>query len=545
MLNGKKVVAILPAYNAAKTLKMTVDAMPKNVVDDIILVDDCSRDNTAQVSRSLGLKTFVHPKNLGYGGNQKTCYREASKIGADIVVMVHPDFQYDPVYIPQMVEPIANGECDAVFGSRMMVKENALKGGMPRWKFIANIFLTKIENFVLGMNLTEYHSGFRAYNEKVLSLPLELNSNDFVFDTEIIVQMKIAGLKIQEIPIATRYFPEASMIGFKRSVQYGLNIMAVMVKYLAHKFSVNRVPQLDVLGQNLDVPICFYCKSFRTEVTISGTHGADEIFRSRYVITEANSGIFPNIYKCQECDFYFADRRGLARDIFSYYKNQPLDFNYLHDSAGRGKSFRRVIRVIKTLTPSFPRKLLEIGSGPGIFLAQAEQKGFEVVGVDPSSESCRFARSKFGLNRVFEGDEDIIEKQFPDNYFDVVVALDVIEHVYDPVSFFATINKKLKPGGLFVLTTPIINSLTARILKKKWHALAPSHLNYFTYAFLEHFYKRFGYFLAFQRFYLRYLSVNYLIARLFHSSRFRVPQFLNFTLPINLFDEIEIYIRKK
>lgn len=246
MVNNKKIVVVFPAYNAAKTVKITLDAIPKDIVDDAILVDDASKDNTVEVARKLGLKVFVHPQNRGYGGNQKTCYKEALKLGADIVVMVHPDFQYDPVYIPQMVAPIANGECDAVFGSRMKIPGNALKGGMPYWKFVANIFLTKIENFVLGNNLTEYHSGFRAYNKKVMELPLQLNSDDFVFDTEIIVQMKVAGLKIKEIPISTKYFPEASQISFKRSVEYGFAILGVLKKYLLFRLGVKQYKQFDV-----------------------------------------------------------------------------------------------------------------------------------------------------------------------------------------------------------------------------------------------------------------------------------------------------------
>jgi len=238
MLNKKKIIVVLPAYNAAKTLKITLDAIPKDIVDDVILIDDASRDNTVETAKKLGLKTYVHPQNLGYGGNQKTCYREALKLGADIAVMVHPDFQYDPVFIPEMVTPIAKGECDAVFGSRMKIRQNALRGGMPYWKFISNIFLTKVENFVLGNNLTEYHSGFRAYSKKVMQLPLSLNSDDFVFDTEIIVQIKIANMKIKEIPISTKYFPEASQINFKRSLQYGLAILNVLRKYLLFKYNL-------------------------------------------------------------------------------------------------------------------------------------------------------------------------------------------------------------------------------------------------------------------------------------------------------------------
>lgn len=239
MLNDKKIIAILPAYNAAKTLKMTLDAIPRGIVDDVILVDDASTDKTVEVARKIGIKTFTHPENRGYGGNQKTCYREALKLGADIVVMVHPDFQYNPVFIPELAHPIAVGEYDAVFGSRMLVRKNALQGGMPYWKFIANIFLTKLENVVLGMHLTEYHSGFRAYSKKVLEmLPLDLNSDDFVFDTEIIVQMKIAGFRIKEIPISTRYFPEASMIGLLRSARYGLGILNVLRKYIFYRLGL-------------------------------------------------------------------------------------------------------------------------------------------------------------------------------------------------------------------------------------------------------------------------------------------------------------------
>ncbi len=243
---NKKIIVVLPAYNAEKTLERTVAAIPKDWIDDIIVVDDASRDATVEVARKLGLKTFVHDKNLKYGGNQKTCYREALKLGADIAIMVHPDFQYNPAFISGMLQPIADGDCDAVFGSRMLVKKNALAGGMPYWKFVANIFLTKLENFILRMNLSEYHSGFRAYSKKVMELPLELNSNDFVFDTEIIVQMNLAGMRIKEIPISTHYFPEASMIGFVKSVKYGLEILNVLKKYILFKLHLKNYEQFQI-----------------------------------------------------------------------------------------------------------------------------------------------------------------------------------------------------------------------------------------------------------------------------------------------------------
>lgn len=242
--NNKKVIAVLPAYNAAKTLKETVDAIPKEWIDEIILVDDASSDNTAEVARNLGLHTIVHEKNKGYGGNQKTCYKEALRRGADIVVMIHPDFQYDPYFIPELIRPIAFGKAEISIGSRMMIKQNALKGGMPWWKFIANIGLTAVENIVLGLWLSEYHTGFRAYSRKALEmLPFDENSDDFVFDSEIIVQARIANFRIAQTPIETKYFPEASMIGFRRSVTYGFAILGVLGKYIQFRAGFYSRPQ--------------------------------------------------------------------------------------------------------------------------------------------------------------------------------------------------------------------------------------------------------------------------------------------------------------
>ena len=239
-----KVIAVLPAYNAEKTLRQTLADIPRDTVDDIVLVDDASTDGTAALARSLGLRTVVHPHNRGYGGNQKTCYAEALKLGADVVVMVHPDHQYDPHAIPQLVAPVIGGQCDAVFGSRMIHRGAALSGGMPRWKYYPNIALTVFENWCLGLRLTEYHSGFRAYSARVLqTVPLHLNSDGFVFDTEIIVQLVVHGFRIQEIPIPTRYFKDASSVGFSGSVRYGLDIIRTMGRYGLTRLGISRSPQ--------------------------------------------------------------------------------------------------------------------------------------------------------------------------------------------------------------------------------------------------------------------------------------------------------------
>lgn len=232
--NNIDITAVLPAYNAAKTIKKTVSDIPRDIVNKIILVDDASRDDTVRIAEGLGLEVFVHEKNRGYGGNQKTCYKKAIENGADIVVMVHPDYQYDPKAIPELVKPIIEGRADAVFGSRMM-KGGALQGGMPLWKHNANIMLTALENVIFRTYLTEYHSGFRAYSAKVLkSIRFDLNSDGFIFDTEIIAQILLHNFKIEEVPIRTRYFDEASSIKLCPSILYGLGILKTLLKYMLH-----------------------------------------------------------------------------------------------------------------------------------------------------------------------------------------------------------------------------------------------------------------------------------------------------------------------
>ncbi|MBE0460811.1 MAG: glycosyltransferase family 2 protein [Candidatus Aminicenantes bacterium] len=227
----KKVIVVMPAYNAEKTLERTLNDIPKELVDEIILTDDCSQDNTVEVGKRLGLHVLVHEKNLGYGANQKTCYTEALKREADIIVMIHPDHQYDPKEIPQLITPLLNEECDAVFGSRML-GGRPLEGGMPKWKYLANIFLTAIENAVFYMYLTEYHSGLRAYSRRYLqTVNFQVNSDDFVFDSEIIAQGVIHKMRIKEIPIQTRYFEEASQIGLWKSIIYGISILMTLLKF--------------------------------------------------------------------------------------------------------------------------------------------------------------------------------------------------------------------------------------------------------------------------------------------------------------------------
>jgi glycosyltransferase involved in cell wall biosynthesis len=251
MILGRKLIVIMPAYNAALTLRKTYEELPHEYVDEVILVDDASKDETRALAEELGIKTIIHTENRGYGGNQKTCYREALRHGAGIIVMVHPDYQYSPRLVAAMASMIASGHFDVVLGSRIL-GGMALKEGMPLYKYIANRLLTFIENMALGIKLSEYHTGFRAFTREVLErLPLEENSDDFVFDSEILLQAVYFGFRIGELSCPTRYFKEASSINFSRSVKYGFGVLGSIIKYLAARWGVKESPFLSRIGRRL------------------------------------------------------------------------------------------------------------------------------------------------------------------------------------------------------------------------------------------------------------------------------------------------------
>lgn len=253
MINGQRVIVVLPAYNAAKTLERTVREVPADLVDEFILVDDASTDDTVEHARRLGLTYFVHPRNRGYGGNQKTCYTEALQRGAEIVVMLHPDYQYTPRLIGAMAWLVASGEFDIVLGSRIL-GTGALKGGMPLYKYVANRILTAIENVLLGVKLSEFHTGYRAFSSAVLEeLPLEECSEDFVFDNEILAQAVAFGFRIGEISCPTKYFPEASSINVRRSVVYGLGVLRTAALFRLHRWGLVRARLFNPAGRRLRV----------------------------------------------------------------------------------------------------------------------------------------------------------------------------------------------------------------------------------------------------------------------------------------------------
>jgi glycosyltransferase involved in cell wall biosynthesis len=246
VINGRRIGVVLPAYNAAATLSRTVSELDREVIDVIVLVDDASTDGTVSLARELGLEPIRHERNLGYGGNQKTCYRQALKLGADIIVMVHPDYQYSPLLVPAMASMIAYGEYDMVLGSRILA-QNSVARGMPRYKYVANRFLTFVENIFLQQKLSEYHTGLRAFSSTLLAdLPFDRNSDDFIFDNQIIAQAISVGARIGEVSCPTRYQAESSSINLRRSIKYGLGVLRTSGQYRLRKHGLRRYSYLDI-----------------------------------------------------------------------------------------------------------------------------------------------------------------------------------------------------------------------------------------------------------------------------------------------------------
>ena len=240
MINGKKVMVIMPAYNADKTLIKTYNEIPKEVVDNIILTDDASTDRTVEIAKKLNLKLLIHDKNKGYGANQKTCYKVALEAGADIVIMLHADYQYSPKLIPAIAHLLTTGDYDVVLASKILGK-GALKGGMPLYKYISNRILTFIENILLNQKLSEYHTGYRAYSKEVLeNIPFMKNSDDFIFDNEILAQITFFGYRIAELSCPTKYFSDASSINLRGSIKYGFGVLGTSLKYLLHKYGIRK-----------------------------------------------------------------------------------------------------------------------------------------------------------------------------------------------------------------------------------------------------------------------------------------------------------------
>src|SRR5918996_775506 len=439
----------MPAYRAEDTLAKTVADIPAGAADSVILVDDASPDNTVGLARELGIRVYVHPENRGYGGNQKTCYARALEEGADVVVLLPPDYQYDPKAVPLLVAPILAGHADMTFGSRFAGLSDPLGGGMPMYRFLGNRLTTTLENLMLGSRFTDMHSGMRAYTRDcLLSLPFLRYSDGFSFDSQLLVDAVTGGQRVVEVPIPTRYTQESSSISVARSLEYVAHSLAYCARQAAargrrgHRSPLGSPPPARPRADGPKVARrCVAC-------------GAEE----QVLLYPANvSGDAP--------PSEFRDRYA---DV--------VDEDYLGEEEGRRELFDWVLRMMRSYHVGGDR-LLEIGSNVGLFLHTAGAVGWRARGIEPSKWAVAFGRERFSVDLDQKTLEQLDE---PPASADAIVLLDVFEHVVDPLEALRRVRPLVEDEGLLVLSTVNFSGLHARLRGERWPWLIRPHLHYFT-----------------------------------------------------------------
>lgn len=485
---------VMPAYNAAKTLKVAYKSIPKNAADEIVLVDDYSSDNTIQVAKHLPLTVITHSRNRGYGGNQKTCYNYALENKADIVVMLHPDNQYDPSIINELILPIKEGNADVVFASRFIrnpIEGGPLKGGMPLYKYIANKLLTAIENFWLGTYFSEFHTGYRAYSGKILSkIPYWANSDDFVFDNEIIVQLVMIKAKFHEIAVKTKYFKEASSINFIRSSQYGIGILILLLKYSLYKMKLLNFPQFDFTVEkhrknlkknSVAITHCPNCKSKKRHIEIHG---------------------FPkwegDIYQCEQCGLYYYDQhpKSIKKHYKNFYRKNSSQYNMILELIIKNFRYKRM----KFINRYYPLKkkgsILDIETDRGDFLNFFKKRGWKVFGTQMNHNTINSIKRKFNITVDFG---ELPNLKYKKNSFSVITAFHVLEHIKNPFQYMKKIYNLLEPNGIFVVEVPQFEHALKFSYGSRWAALdIPNHLYHFDRIFLKKFLEDIGFTIEFE-----------------------------------------------
>jgi 2-polyprenyl-3-methyl-5-hydroxy-6-metoxy-1,4-benzoquinol methylase len=481
-----KVVITLPAYHAEATLTRTVADIPAEVGDELILVDDASSDNTAQVARQLeDVSVYVHPHNRGYGGNQKTCYTKAIERGADVVVMLHPDYQYDPKAVPLLIAPIVGGYADMTFGSRFAGLGDPRGGGMPRYRFYGNRITTILENVMLGSRFSEMHSGLRAYSRDcLLSLPFLNYSDDFWFDSQMMADAVTTGLRVVEVPIPTRYTKESSSISVKRSLVYVDHTLRYVAKASARRgrrgkrsptsFHGSRKPkELRSVGTEVDQR-CVVCGR-ETMALIYPSNVTGDVTPEEFACTSDALAQHDDILQCRACGMV-SSRPTLDPQAIVHTYSEMTDDDYLVERQGRRDLFGWVLDEMDGfLVPG--RRLLEIGSNVGLFLQVASERGYDAKGVEPSRWAVDLGRTRFGVDLAQGTVDDLSE---PASSADAVVMLDVLEHLVDPVSDLSKLRGMLKPTGLLALSTINLAGLHGRLRDGRWPWFIRPHLHYFT-----------------------------------------------------------------
>jgi SAM-dependent methyltransferase len=510
------VTIALPAYQAEATLAMTVAGIPDGVADVVILVDDASTDGTVGVSRGLGIATYVHKRNRGYGGNQKTCYLRALEHGTDIVVLLHPDYQYDPGAVPLLIGPIVSGDADMTFGSRFAGLGDPLAGGMPLYRYMGNRITTVVENALLGSRFTELHSGMRAYSRRcLLQLPFLGYSDDFAFDSQLLVDAVTSGLRVVEVPIPTRYTAESSSISVKRSLRYVASSLSAAVQGSAVRGRRGR--RWPVAGKTLSAPKssggewvdqeCVLCHGPRMErVLESNTTGPADV--TEFSCTSNRLAEHDDILRCPQCGM-ISSRSALQRDDLVDMYASSEDVTYMTEADGRRQLFGWVLDRIDSYALG-GRRLFEAGANVGLFLSVAGGRGWQARGLEPSRRAVAEGRRQFGVDLV-EGTVEGIDPA--GGVADAVVMLDVLEHVVDPVAALRALRRVAADDGLLALTTINCESLHSRVRRGSWPWYIRPHLHYFTPATLRLTMERGGFDMVDYRIVPRSFHLSYVVDR--------------------------------
>jgi 2-polyprenyl-3-methyl-5-hydroxy-6-metoxy-1,4-benzoquinol methylase len=476
-----KIVITMPAYHAEQTLERTVAAIPAGVADELILVDDASRDATAEIGRRLGLRVHVHPTNRGYGGNQKTCYAMALESGADIVVLLHPDYQYEPKAVPLLIAPIIAGDADVTFGSRFAGMGDPLAGGMPLYRYLGNRITTSVQNALLGTRFTDMHSGMRAYTRKaLLSLPFLGYPEGFSFDAELLIDAVTTGLQVVEVPIPTRYSKESSSISVARSLEYVTHGTA----YAARRaIARGRRGSRYIPGWRRSKPrrargvmvaaSCVACGNDRMRLRYPANAAGDTPV-DEFRCTTSALGVHDDILECPRCGLLSSVSAMEPDEILERYK-EVTDEPYLDEEDARRELFSWMVGRLADY-PVRGRRLLEIGSNIGLFLSVAAEGGWKASGVEPSRWAVDQGVARYGVD-LRQG--TVEELEIDDGSVDALVMLDVLEHLSDPMEALRKLRPSLDDEGLLALSTVNVDSLHARGRRGNWPWFIRSHLHYF------------------------------------------------------------------
>jgi hypothetical protein len=477
-----KLIVTMPAYEAAGTLRKTLLEIPDHLDADVIVVDDASSDDTAGIARDLGATVISHPENRGYGANQKTCYRAAIEAGADIVVMLHPDYQYDPKAVPLLIAPILSGAADMTFGSRFAGLSDPRAGGMPRYRFYGNRLATVIQNLLLGTRFTELHSGMRAYTVGCLQrLPLNRYSDGFVFDSELLIGAISSGLRVVEVPIPTRYTKESSSIAIGASLEYVWKSIWLSVRSrlrhgrLGRKSKArafDRTPRmLKALSSHSGT--CLRCRSDDLRLVYEATAGGP-VDPEEFRCTTNALNMHDEIVQCQGCGLVSSVPTVGPEQIVDGY-TEVTDAAYLGESGARRELFNWVLERVESYLVA-GRDLFEVGSHVGLFLKVAEERDWRAEGIEPSKWAVDWGKLHLGVKLEL----GIVENLGDTRKFDCVAMLDVLEHVVDPFIALEKARKAVRDDGLLVLTTVDIESIHSRLRGSRWPWFIRSHLHYFS-----------------------------------------------------------------